>query len=281
MTTRRNIHKYTFDTKKILGEGSYATVYKGYTNDTKEPRALKIVDYSSYSKEQITQLENEVKTLALLSNKFPDPTTNPFIHIYDAITLDRKKLCIVTELAAGEELDIYTTRFVAGIPERIAKLVFLNVLKAVQLLHEQNICHLDLKLENIMYDRKFNKIKILDFGFSCPSKTKEDETVYHNTFCGSMHYVAPEIVDHIPFDGCKADIWALGVCLFSMLTGNFPFDSEEGDDKVIFAGIRENKPNFPSFLSTGALSILKEMMNCSPDKRGTVSSLLSHPWFSC
>merc|ERR1719238_1346485 len=63
MTTRRNIHKYTFDTKKILGEGSYATVYKGYTNDTKEPRALKIVDYSSYSKEQITQLENEVKHL--------------------------------------------------------------------------------------------------------------------------------------------------------------------------------------------------------------------------
>merc|ERR1719238_1026862 len=162
MTTRRNIHKYTFDTKKILGEGSYATVYKGYTNDTKEARALKIVDYSSYSKEQITQLENEVKTLALLSNKFPDPTTNPFIHIYDAITLDRKKLCIVTELAAGEELDIYTTKFVV-----------LNVLKAVQLLHEQNICHLDLKLENIMYDRKFNKIKILDFGFSHPSKTKE------------------------------------------------------------------------------------------------------------
>jgi len=180
------------------------------------------------------------------------------------------------ELATGEELDLYCTRFASGIPERIAKLIFQRVPKAVEILHDSRYCHLDLKLENIMYDRNTNKIKILDFGFARRTKTKRNEIKYHRTFCGSMHYLPPEIINNLPFDGTKADVWSLGIVLYGMLVDQFPFDGEE---KELFRLITQNNPYFPPFLSTGATSLLKSMLKTNPEERPDISSLLTHPFF--
>mmetsp|Transcript_20010 Transcript_20010/g.25308 ORF Transcript_20010/g.25308 Transcript_20010/m.25308 type:complete len:276 (-) Transcript_20010:57-884(-) len=263
----------------VLGEGSYATVYKGHLNNAlKTPCAIKVVNYSTFTDEQKRLLENEVRILTRLSRKFPDSTKNPFIHFHNATITGDNELSIVTELASGEELDIYCTRFVSGCPERIAKLVFYRILSATKILHEEGMCHLDLKLENIMYDRTKNQIKILDFGFSTNSKNSHG-TKYHKIFRGSIHYVAPEIVNNIPYDGCKADVWALGVTLYIMLIGYFPFDTTLDDNEVIFAKIRENTPTYPRFLSTGALKLLRSMLNSVPSKRPSISDVMQHQWF--
>ncbi|PVD26799.1 hypothetical protein C0Q70_14478 [Pomacea canaliculata] len=95
-------------------------------------------------------------------------------------------------------------------------------------LHDQNITHRDLKLENLLLDRNFH-IKICDFGF-----VKGDCTLdLSRTYCGSKSYAAPEILLGEPYDPKKADTWAIGVVLYIFITGKMPFDESRGNAGVL------------------------------------------------
>jgi serine/threonine protein kinase len=65
----------------------------------------------------------------------------------------------------------------------------------------------------------FGKVKLIDFGFSLKCKSKERLTSY----CGTPPYMSPELASRSPYSGHTSDIWALGVALFLMLNGKFPF----------------------------------------------------------
>lgn len=84
--------------------------------------------------------------------------------------------------------------------------------------HNQNICHRDIKLENVLVDEKDN-VKLIDFGFSlkCNNKTRLV------SFCGTPPYMSPELSAKNPYNGQSSDVWALGVALYLMTTGKFPF----------------------------------------------------------
>ena len=97
-------------------------------------------------------------------------------------------------------------------------------------MHSQLICHRDLKLENILVSDK-QRVKIIDFGFSI--RTPED--VMLKICCGTSSYMAPEIVRKTDYSGFKADIWALGVVLYVLLTGRFPFKAKT--EKELFTRI--------------------------------------------
>ena len=81
-------------------------------------------------------------------------------------------------------------------------------------LHEQCICHRDLKLENILIDER-NNVKLIDFGFSVSTPLDSKLKI----FCGTPSYMAPEIVQKKEYNGFSTDVWSLGVILFLMLTG--------------------------------------------------------------
>lgn len=98
-------------------------------------------------------------------------------------------------------------------------------------MHSQLICHRDLKLENILVSDR-QRIKIIDFGFGI--RTPED--VLLKIYCGTSSFMAPEIIRKNDYNGFKADIWALGVVLYVMLTGRFPFVGKT--EKDLFARIQ-------------------------------------------
>lgn len=97
-------------------------------------------------------------------------------------------------------------------------------------MHNNLICHRDLKLENILVSNR-SRIKIIDLGFGI--RTPED--VMLKMHCGTTSYMAPEIVRKSAYNGFKADIWALGIVLYVMLTGKFPFNGKT--EKDIFSRI--------------------------------------------
>ena len=103
------------------------------------------------------------------------------------------------------------------------------MLSAVSYLHENNVYHRDLKLDNIMLELEGMEIKelfLIDFGFS--TKVQDPEKVSYD-FCGTPNYMAPELVQKNYSDLAKVDIWALGVILYKMIVGKFPFLKHEFD----------------------------------------------------
>jgi serine/threonine protein kinase len=81
-------------------------------------------------------------------------------------------------------------------------------------------------LDNILYDGETKQIKLIDFGFSIGVKPEQKLDVY----CGTPHYMDPDIVRKIPYSGFAADVWAAGVILYIIYVGKLPFFGEfEGD----------------------------------------------------
>jgi len=104
------------------------------------------------------------------------------------------------------------------LPESEVKVIFQQLAEGVSYLHKHNIAHRDLKLENILINSDKN-IKIIDFGFSLvTSKNKP-----LNICCGTPSYMAPELIAKKNYYGHLVDIWALGILLFVLLSGQFPF----------------------------------------------------------
>jgi MAP/microtubule affinity-regulating kinase len=97
-------------------------------------------------------------------------------------------------------------------------------------LHSKQVTHRDIKLENIIIDKK-GVIKLIDFGFCC--STAQDALL--KIFCGTPSYMSPEIVNKREYLGAPTDIWASGVLLYAMLCGQFPFKGVS--DKDLFKKI--------------------------------------------
>ena len=95
-------------------------------------------------------------------------------------------------------------------------------------MHLNNIVHRDLKIENILIDTQNNNnsIKIIDFGFA--SYCQKDQKIQFE--CGTPQYMCPDLTKRAKYYGQAADIWALGVILFILITGNFPFYAEFEED---------------------------------------------------
>ena len=102
-------------------------------------------------------------------------------------------------------------------------------------MHQKGYAHRDLKLDNILMETTTKTIKIIDFGFSL--KASGDEKL--NVFCGTPHYMDPDIVRKSPYNGPAADIWACGVILYIIFVGKLPFFGEFEAD--LFRKIQNGK----------------------------------------
>lgn len=100
--------------------------------------------------------------------------------------------------------------------EQLTKMYFRQILEGVAYFHSKGVCHRDIKPENILIDDD-GKVKIIDFGFSANTSNKL------TTFCGTPPFMSPQITKKISYDGGAADVWALGVLLYLLVTGNLPF----------------------------------------------------------
>ena len=105
------------------------------------------------------------------------------------------------------------------IPEKEVRFIFKQLTEGIHYLHSNSYVHRDIKLENILIDKKNKTIKIIDFGFSVSVQPDKKLCM----FCGTPSYMAPEIVSKQEYNGKFVDFWAMGILLFTMLCGTFPF----------------------------------------------------------
>ena len=141
--------------------------------------------------------------------------------------------------------------------------------------HSRCITHRDIKLENLLLDEN-NNIKIIDFGFStCIPNEKKIKI-----FCGTPSYMAPEIVLKTEYCGPPADIWALGVLLFTVLSGSFPYrgaTDEELYNKICKADYHISS-EVKNSLSSDSFDMIAKLFSINADDRPNAKQLLAHPW---
>ena len=179
------------------------------------------------------------------------------------------------------------------IEENEAKKVFKSLLEGINYLHLQNIAHRDLKPDNILLEDRYgsNKsldftVKIIDFGFSISMQGQKKL----KTFCGTPSFMAPEIVTKKDYCGKQADIWALGILLFSMVCGRCPFRAENERDlyRKIARGVFSFPDEFYSKadeykdlkISDKLKELIKKILVVNPDKRPTCAEILKDEWFT-
>jgi len=107
------------------------------------------------------------------------------------------------------------------------KKLFKQMCYYIKWLHQNNVCHLDISLENCLIDN--NVVSFCDFGVAIKFKNSKD-AIKCNKYAGKTPYQSPEVYKKTNFDGKKADIWSLGVVLFAMHTGSLIYKKPSNSD---------------------------------------------------
>ncbi|XP_033103585.1 testis-specific serine/threonine-protein kinase 1-like [Anneissia japonica] len=256
---------------KTIGEGSYSKVKKVFINSLNASAAMKIVSREKVKKDFLKKFfPREVHILKKLNH----PNITKLLDIIYC----RDRICLVMELARRGDLLRYIQKRVY-IKEQQAKIIFRQILLAVQYLHTNGIFHRDLKCENVLLDDNL-VVKISDFGFA---REWSDANRLCKTFCGSSAYASPEVIRGIPYDPHDSDIWSIGVVLFIMTTGSMAYDDRDLN-KMLKLMDAEEIPflkEHPNFLSSDAVNLIKQILRKEPKERATINQMLNHAWTQC
>ena len=167
-------------------------------------------------------------------------------------------------------------------PERQVKFYAYQIALAIGYLHSKDICHRDLKLENILVDHT-GYLKLIDFGLAKILKDSE----LSQSFCGTPEYLAPEMVAQKGHDK-GVDWWALGVLIYEMLIGVTPFYNRSRNlmlmkiqqSKIIFPNKKKYKIEYSEEVQDIICKLLCKKKNKRLGSIEDVEEVLSHPWFS-
>ena len=160
--------------------------------------------------------------------------------------------------------------------EITARRIFKQVAEAVNYLHSINTVHRDIKLDNILIEEGTRMVKLIDFGFSVVVANHQRLKI----FCGTPSYMSPEIVRKHEYDGKPVDMWALGVLLYVMLTGTFPFRGVSEQDlyqKIQRGHYRSNH----EALAPDARKLVARLLDVDSRRRMTAEELVQHPYVMC
>lgn len=155
--------------------------------------------------------------------------------------------------------------------ESMAVKIFYNVVEVVNRLHKQNVVHRDLKLGNIIMDKNTNEVTLTNFGLG-RHLTDENEQLRDQR--GSPAYISPDVISGKPYLGKPSDMWALGVVLYTMLYGQFPFyDSSPSE---LFRKIKLADFTIPMEfnVSQPTVKLIQSLLVLDPKARLTASATL-------
>ena len=116
------------------------------------------------------------------------------------------------------------------------------------------------------------RINLIDFGFAAFDRH------IHYDFCGTPHYISPEIISKGGYTGQAADIWALAIVMYKLFTGTFPFKGL--NDKILYRKICRGEYSDSPELSCEASTMIARMLSMDPSDRPSAAELLKDPWLS-
>lgn len=188
----------------------------------------------------------------------------------------------------GQMLDYIISH--GKLKEKQARKFGRQIASALDYCHRNSIVHRDLKIENILIS-KMGDIKIIDFGLSNLFSPRSNL----KTFCGSLYFAAPELLQARAYTGPEVDIWSFGIVLFVLTCGKVPFDDQSMPQ--LHAKIKKGVVEYPPWISAGQYntcrflydltddlseckSLISRMLVTDPKQRATLGEIMNHPWMT-
>ncbi|CAL4065447.1 unnamed protein product, partial [Meganyctiphanes norvegica] len=181
-----------------------------------------------------------------------------------------KRVYLMLEYAHhGEMYKVLTSQPERRFTEFQAANYIVQLVSALKYCHVKNVIHRDIKPENILI--AFNgQLKIADFGWSVHSPTER-----RMTLCGTLDYLAPEMVENRPYDE-TVDIWSLGVLCYEFLAGKPSF--EAGTQMETFKRIARVDIKFPKSFSEEVKDLICKVLRYNPKERLSLDGIMEHSW---
>jgi serine/threonine protein kinase len=247
---------------KVLGTGSFGVVRLVHHKLSGTKTAVKTYDKRKIKDSaQLKRVQQEIRLMARANH--PN-----IVRLFETLE-SQHRVHLVMEYVAGGNLCQYV-KLKKKLTEMEARSIFQQLSHASAYLHSINVSHRDIKLENILYGA--DKIaKLTDFGFSVYTKDHRLKV-----FCGTPSYMAPEIVMRREYYGFPVDVWSLGVLLYAMLCGCFPFTANSYPN--LYKKIARGQFTMPKPLSQSVRDLLRRMLCVNPPKRATMNQVRRHQW---
>ena len=247
---------------RLLGKGGFARCYEFIDEETDHISAAKIIPKKNLIKSRAKQkLISEIK----IHKSVHHPNIVNFEHYFE----DADNVYILIELCHNQTLNDLLKRR-KRLSELEVQYYVLQMVKALKYLHNLKIIHRDLKLANLFLSDKM-QLKLGDFGLA----TKlEFEGERKRSLCGTPNYIAPEILDGKSGHSFEVDIWSIGVCIYILLIGKPPF--ETNNRKETYKRIRERNFTFPPDrkISQPARQLIENLLVLQPYKRLSLDEIL-------
>eukprot|EP01059_Diplonema_ambulator_P005170 TRINITY_DN14915_c0_g1_i1.p1 TRINITY_DN14915_c0_g1~~TRINITY_DN14915_c0_g1_i1.p1 ORF type:complete len:683 (+),score=178.34 TRINITY_DN14915_c0_g1_i1:82-2130(+) len=213
------------------------------------------------------------------------PVHRHIVKFIDLLDEGEEYLVILESLSNGDLCDAILECEENRIPEERAKSYFIMMTEALICCHANGISHRDVKPENMLLSEKF-ELKLTDFGLARMHKSSfrctDDEKT--NELVGTLRYAAPELFrghfDGVLYDDYVSDIWSLGVCLYVMLAGVFPFSTGKYMDEEAIRDIlySDDEIEMPTTCSPEAVQLLQKLLQKEPEDRIDIRDILNEPW---
>ncbi|XP_071731458.1 uncharacterized protein [Rutidosis leptorrhynchoides] len=282
---------------KLLGRGTFGTVYEAANRETGSLCAMKEVDIipdDPKSSECIRQLEQEIKVLRNLEH--PN-----IVHYLGSEVVDNR-FCIYLEYVHPGSLNKYVRDHCAAVTESVIRNFTRHILSGLAYLHSKKTVHRDIKGANLLVDSS-GVVKLADFGLAKHLTTHITDL----SLKGSPHWMAPEVLleitifliilrvmkkviisyfmqvlqavmrkDSNPEHTFTMDIWSLGCTVIEMVTGKPPWSEFNGVQAMF--NVLNRSPPIPETLSPEGKDFLSRCLQRNPEKRSSAAALLEHPF---
>jgi len=263
--------QYGYGLGEQLGKGSYAIVRAASSKKHKRRVAIKIISKKKAPEDYLTKfLPREIQVLKRLRHA-------NCISLLEAIETNTRIYLIMNLAENGDLLEYIRER--GPMPDDDARRYFRQLIYATEYFHTLGIVHRDLKCENLLLDINFNVV-VSDFGFARGQMVipETGKRRLSQTFCGSYAYAPPEILRGIAYDGTIADIWSLGVVLYTMVSASLPFD--DSNLKTLLEQVmREVHFSSRKKISPEVKDLIRLMLQPNVDKRASLKDIKNHCWF--
>jgi serine/threonine protein kinase len=257
----KRIKHYTFH--KVIGKGCTSVVLRATEPSSCKSYAVKIMSLADIRPRQLMPaIRRELSILKAIQHKHIIAFKQYFVH--------KDLLYVFTENGIGGDLFSW---IVDGRTQQngLYTRLFHQILLAVQYIHQLGFAHNDIKAENIVLDLEGN-VKLIDFGFA-----KGKEIAGDNEKCGTLAYAPPEMLTSGSYDPQAVDIWSLGILLYVMVIGAFPYPP--GDHTILKKAICSGKLRYPRGMNSNVRQLVREMTRVNPKERPSVDVILKSSFF--